>query len=68
MYILEPEVIKDIPEGEFYNLPDILQKYIDEGEGVGVYPISEQSWMDMGQISEMKEMVERIEEKEKNNN
>lgn len=68
MYILEPEVIKDIPEGEFYNLPDILQKYIDKGEGVGVYPISEQSWMDMGQISEMKEMVERIEEKEKNNN
>ncbi|GAA0758196.1 nucleotidyltransferase family protein [Clostridium sartagoforme] len=67
MYILEPEVISDIPEGEFYNLPDILQKYIDNGERIGLYPISEQSWMDMGQISEMKEMVEKIEEKEKNN-
>lgn len=67
MYVLEPEVIDDIPAGEFYNLPDIVEEYMKKGVQVGVYPISEQSWMDMGQISEMKEMVERIEEKEKNN-
>lgn len=67
MYVLEPEVLEDIPEGEFYNLTDIIEKYINAGIKVGVYPISEQSWMDMGQISEMKEMVERIEEKENSN-
>ncbi len=65
MYLIEPDVLKDIPEGEFYNLPDIVEKYMNSGVKVGVYPISEQSWMDMGQISEMKEMVDRIEEKEK---
>lgn len=68
MYIIEPEVLNDIPEDKFYNLPDIVEQYMNSGVPVGVYPISEQSWMDMGQISEMKEMVERIEEKEKNNN
>lgn len=68
MYVIEPDVLNDIPEGEFYNLPDIVEQYMENGVPVGVYPISEQSWMDMGQISEMKEMVERIEEKEKNNN
>ncbi|MGG7213292.1 nucleotidyltransferase family protein [Clostridium nigeriense] len=68
MYVIEPDVLNDIPEGEFYNLPDIVEKYMNNGVPVGVYPISEQSWMDMGQISEMKEMVEKIEEKEKNNN
>ncbi|MFU7516439.1 nucleotidyltransferase family protein [Clostridium sp. HCS.1] len=67
MYVIEPDVLNDIPEGEFYNLPDIVEEYMNSGIPVGVYPISEQSWMDMGQISEMKEMVERIEEKEKNN-
>lgn len=67
MYVIEPDVINDIPEGEFYNLPDIVEEYMNNGVPVGVYPISEQSWMDMGQISEMKEMVEKIEEKEKNN-
>lgn len=66
MYILEPEVLNDIPDGEFYNLPDIVERYMNDKVKVGIYPISEQSWMDMGQLSEMKEMVDRIEEKEKN--
>lgn len=64
MYILEPEVLEDIPENEFYNLPDILERYMKTGVKVGVYPISESSWMDMGQISEMKDMINRLSEKE----
>ena len=66
MYVLEPEVLNDIPENKFYNLPDIIEKYMKDNVKVGVYPISENSWMDMGQISEMRDMVERIENKEKN--
>lgn len=62
MYVLEPDVIDDIPKNQFYNLPDILKLYISRGEKVGVYPISERSWMDMGQINEMKDMIDRIEE------
>lgn len=64
MYVLEPGVIEDIPNGEFYNLPDIIEKYMEQGEKVGVYPISESSWMDMGQISEMKDMINRLSDKE----
>lgn len=64
MYILEPEVLDDIPKGVFYDLPTIVENYIKDNIKVGVYPISEHSWMDMGQISEMKEMIERIEEEE----
>lgn len=67
MYVLEPEVLEDIPDDQFYNLPDIIEEYMNKGVKVGIYPISELAWMDMGQISEMKDMVERIEEKEKNN-
>ncbi|MBK5240788.1 nucleotidyltransferase family protein [Clostridium sp.] len=65
MYVLEPEVLNDIPTGEFYNLPDILVNYMKDNIKVGIYPVGEQSWMDMGQLSEMKDMVTRIEEKEK---
>ncbi|MEG0308648.1 MAG: nucleotidyltransferase family protein [Clostridium sp.] len=65
MYVIEPEVLNDIPDNEFYNLPDIVESYMKKGVSVGVYPISEHSWMDMGQISEMKDMVERIEQNEK---
>ncbi|WP_143315068.1 nucleotidyltransferase family protein [Clostridium sp. HBUAS56017] len=64
MYVLEPEVLNDIPYGQYCNLPDVIKSYIKENIKVGIYPISEQAWMDMGQLSEMKDMVERIEEKE----
>lgn len=60
MYVIEPEVLDDIPSDTFYNLPDIISKYLEEGVKVGVYPISEKSWMDMGQLDEMQEMMERL--------
>lgn len=60
MYVIEPEAINDIPENQFYNLPDLYEYYMKLGEKVGVYPISEGAWMDMGQIDEMKDMITRL--------
>ena len=39
---------------------------METGIPVGVFPISEQSWMDMGQINEMQSMIEKIEKMENN--
>nr|WP_072990753.1 nucleotidyltransferase family protein [Clostridium cavendishii] len=61
MYVLEPEVINDIPDNTFFNLPDILEIYMKKNVKIGVYPISEKAWMDMGQINEMQDMIDRIE-------
>lgn len=60
MYVIEPEAINDVPENQFYNLPELYEYYIKTGQKVGVYPISEGSWMDMGQIDEMQDMVKRL--------
>ncbi|QAA31661.1 nucleotidyltransferase family protein [Clostridium manihotivorum] len=60
LYIMEPETLNDIPENQFYNLPDLYEYYMKNGEKVGVYPISEGSWMDMGQIDEMNEMMKKL--------
>lgn len=49
-YIVEPEVIDDIPEGTFMGFPDMIEKYRSEGKNVGVYPISENAWLDMGEM------------------
>lgn len=59
-YVIEPEVIKDIPKDIYYNLPDIISRYISENKKVGVYPISEKSWMDMGQLDELEDMKRRL--------
>ena len=60
LYMIEPEVIDDIRDGEFIHMPDLAQRYLDRGEKVGVFPISERSWMDMGQFSEMENMMKNL--------
>lgn len=60
MYIIEPEVMADIPENTFYHITDLISKYINTDKPVGTYPISENSWLDMGQFNEMERMVERL--------
>lgn len=60
MYILEQDVINDIPENEFFHMTDLINNYINKGEKIGVYPVSEGSWLDMGQFKEMGIMLERL--------
>lgn len=60
LYVIEPEFLDRIPEKTFIHITDIIQSCIDAGEKVGVYPISENAWMDMGQLSEMEKMREHF--------
>ncbi len=60
MYILESEVLNDIPEDKFFHITELINNYIKKGEKIGVYPISEGSWLDMGQFKEMEIMLERL--------
>lgn len=64
-YVLEPEVLKDIPENTFFHMTDLINKYIKENKKVGVYPITENSWMDMGEIKEMERMITKLEQERK---
>lgn len=59
-YFVESEVVERLAYNEFIDFPDIISKYMDEGRRVGVYPISEHAWLDMGQIDEMEKMKERL--------
>lgn len=59
-YIVEPKVIKELEEDNEIGFPDIIQRYKNNGEKIGVYPISENAWMDMGQPDEMEEMKKRL--------
>lgn len=52
MYILEPHLINEIPENEFYHITYLIEKLMKEGRRVGVYPINEGSWIDVGNWDE----------------
>ena len=52
MYILEPHLIKEIPENEFYHITFLIEKLVNESRKVGVFPISEGAWTDIGNWDE----------------
>jgi dTDP-glucose pyrophosphorylase len=58
LYLLEPDALDDIPTGKFLNITDLMNDYIARGETIGVYPVSERSWMDMGQWDEFQKMLD----------
>lgn len=60
MYILEPEVIKDVPEDTFFHITELINNYIKMGEKVGVYPVGDEAWLDMGQLKEMENMLSKL--------
>lgn len=60
LYVLEPKILDKIPKDTFIHITDIIQMCIDCGEKVGLFPISEHAWMDMGQIEELEKMRERL--------
>jgi dTDP-glucose pyrophosphorylase len=48
LYILEPGVIEEIPPNKFCNITDLIARLQQKGRRVGVFPISEGSWIDIG--------------------
>lgn len=60
LYMLEPEVLDEIEEGEFIHLPELAERYMNKGEKVGVFPIPGKAWLDMGQLEELENMKKEL--------
>ena len=60
IYIVEPEVIDDIEDNESIGFPDIIEREKTKGKKVAVFPVSENDWMDMGQLPELEKMRIRL--------
>ena len=60
IYIVEPEVLSDIEDERSIGFPDVVKDQMEKGRKVSVYPVSENEWLDMGQLSELDKMRERL--------
>ena len=47
-YILEPHLLDEIPINTFYHITTLIDKLQKENRNIGVFPISQGSWLDMG--------------------
>ncbi len=60
MYVINPEMIDLIPINTFFHMTDLTESAINKGFKVGMYPVSEDSFLDMGEFDEMKRMEKKL--------
>lgn len=57
VYLLNPELIAEIPEGEFYHITHLMDKIRARGGRIGCFPVSENSWTDIGEWPEYLKLI-----------
>ena len=63
MYVVNPECLKMIPKNTVYHMTNLAEQLMSDGKRVGMFPISEDSFLDMGQFEEMKRMEEMLDKR-----
>ncbi len=58
MYVLNPDILKIIPENTFYHITHLIEDVKKQGGKIGVFPVSEKSWIDIGQIEGYKKGIQ----------
>lgn len=58
LYIINSELLEIIPDNKVYPVTDLIQDVQKRGGRVGVFPVSENSWIDIGQFDEFKRAVD----------
>lgn len=51
VYVLNPELIKNIPENQYFDITQLIDVSISNNEKVGSYPITDY-WMDIGKLDD----------------
>lgn len=59
-YVVESEVLDSIEDDKAIGFPDIIERQRELGEKIGVFPVSEKCWLDMGQLEELEEMRKEL--------
>lgn len=60
LYVVEPGVLEKLKENECVGFPDIIERHQKAGGSIGIFPISENSWLDMGELDELERMRKRL--------
>ena len=61
LYVLNPEVLELIPANQLFHITHLIDKVKANGGSIGVFPVSEQAWIDVGQWAEYRKALKVIE-------
>jgi len=62
LYLINLDVLTLIPKDTFFNMTDLIDSVKKDGGSIGVFPISENSWIDVGEWTEYKKVSKFLEE------
>ena len=60
MYVMNKDVIKHIPKNTKFDLPELVKKIISLNKRVGIFPVSKEAWIDIGQWNEYKNAINNL--------
>jgi len=60
LYLVEPEMIRLIPKDKEFHMTHLIEKMRAENQKIGVYPVSEKSWIDIGELESYQKVLRRF--------
>jgi len=61
LYVLNPDVLELIPDNKLFHITHLIDKIKKNKGTIGVYPVSENAWIDVGQWAEYRKALKVIE-------
>ena len=61
LYVVNPSVMDLIPENTLFHMTHLIEKVKENGGKIGVYPVGEDAWIDVGQWAEYKRAMKIFE-------
>ena len=60
LYIINPKILKLIPKNKFYHITNLINDAKKSKMNIGVYPIDDDSWIDVGQWKDYKNAIDDL--------
>lgn len=60
MYVVNSRALKTIPKDKFYHITQLIEDLKSDGKRIGVFPVSENAWIDIGEWEKYKDTLEKF--------
>jgi len=61
IYVINPSIFNMIPDGEIFNMDALIIALRKSGKKIGVFPVDEKCFLDIGQLDEYRAALQKIE-------
>ncbi len=60
LYVMKPSILNLIPANKYFDFPDLIKVAKNNYKKIGIYPIYDNKWFDIGQWSEYQRSLRKI--------